>query len=129
MIRNIALNAAYTAAGNGGRVTTKLVLSLTPAEFVKHELPVTRRLRPRWKAPGMKVRLDTDRLILHEQSMSRRERIAVSEEISREVSRLLQHGATADADRRSLPPVTTQIAAAITAASPPPPAPRMGRRR
>src|SRR5262249_18325227 len=40
MIRNIALNAAYTAAGNDGRLTTELVLSLAYAEFVKHELPV-----------------------------------------------------------------------------------------
>ena len=40
MIRNIALNAAYTAAGNDVRVTTELVLSLAHAEFVKHELPV-----------------------------------------------------------------------------------------
>jgi SpoVK/Ycf46/Vps4 family AAA+-type ATPase len=40
MIRNIALNAAYTAAGNGGEVTTELVLSLAHLEFVKHELPV-----------------------------------------------------------------------------------------
>lgn len=77
----------------------------------------------------MKVRLEIDRLVLHEQSVSRRERIALGEQIGREVSRLLQHGATANADRRSLPPVATQIAAAITAALPPPPAPRMGRRR
>ncbi len=40
MIRNIALNAAYTAAGNNSVVTTELVLSLAYLEFVKHELPV-----------------------------------------------------------------------------------------
>ena len=40
MIRNIALNAAYTAAGNDSAVTTELVLSLAHLEFVKHELPV-----------------------------------------------------------------------------------------
>jgi hypothetical protein len=40
MIRNIALNAAYTAAGNDGCITTELVLSLAHLEFVKHELPV-----------------------------------------------------------------------------------------
>jgi ATPase family associated with various cellular activities (AAA) len=40
MIRNIALNAAYTAAGSDSAVTTELVLSLAHLEFVKHELPV-----------------------------------------------------------------------------------------
>jgi hypothetical protein len=40
MIRNIALNAAYTAAGNDADVTTALVLSLAHLEFLKHELPV-----------------------------------------------------------------------------------------
>ena len=40
MIRNIALNAAYTAAGNDTEVTTQLVLHLAHLEFVKHELPV-----------------------------------------------------------------------------------------
>ena len=40
MIRNIALNAAYTAAGNDSAVTTELVLSLAHLEFIKHELPV-----------------------------------------------------------------------------------------
>jgi SpoVK/Ycf46/Vps4 family AAA+-type ATPase len=40
MIRNIALNAAYTAAGNDTEVTTELVLHLALLEFVKHELPV-----------------------------------------------------------------------------------------
>jgi SpoVK/Ycf46/Vps4 family AAA+-type ATPase len=40
MIRNIALNAAYTAAGNDAHVTTQLVLSLAHLEFVKHDLPV-----------------------------------------------------------------------------------------
>jgi SpoVK/Ycf46/Vps4 family AAA+-type ATPase len=40
MIRNIALNAAYTAAGNDGSVTTELVLSLAHLEFLKHDLPV-----------------------------------------------------------------------------------------
>ena len=41
MIRNIALNAAYTAAGNDSRVTTQLVLNLAHLEFVKHDLPVS----------------------------------------------------------------------------------------
>jgi SpoVK/Ycf46/Vps4 family AAA+-type ATPase len=40
MIRNIALNAAYTAAGNDTEITTELVLQLAHLEFVKHELPV-----------------------------------------------------------------------------------------
>lgn len=40
MIRNIALNAAYTAAGTEGCVTTELVLNLAHLEFLKHELPV-----------------------------------------------------------------------------------------
>jgi hypothetical protein len=40
MIRNIALNAAYTAAGNDGSVTTELVLNLAHLEFLKYELPV-----------------------------------------------------------------------------------------
>jgi hypothetical protein len=43
MIRNIALNAAYTAAGNASDVTTELVLSLAHLEFVKYELPVNER--------------------------------------------------------------------------------------
>jgi len=40
MIRNIALNAAYTAAGSDGPVTTELVLNMAYLEFVKHDLPV-----------------------------------------------------------------------------------------
>lgn len=40
MIRNIALNAAYTAAGNDGHITTQLVLDLAHLEFVKNDLPV-----------------------------------------------------------------------------------------
>jgi hypothetical protein len=40
MIRNIALNAAYTAAGNDTCVSTELVLGLAHLEFVKHDFPV-----------------------------------------------------------------------------------------
>jgi hypothetical protein len=40
MIRNIALNAAYTAAGTDSRVTTELILTLAHLEFVKHDFPV-----------------------------------------------------------------------------------------
>lgn len=40
MIRNIALNAAYTAAGSDAPVTTELVLNVAYLEFVKHDLPV-----------------------------------------------------------------------------------------
>jgi hypothetical protein len=40
MIRNIALNAAYCAAGRGSSVTMDLVLEMARAEFRKLELPV-----------------------------------------------------------------------------------------
>jgi SpoVK/Ycf46/Vps4 family AAA+-type ATPase len=40
MIRNIALNAAYSAAGRGTAVTMALVLEMARAEFRKLELPV-----------------------------------------------------------------------------------------
>ncbi len=40
MIRNIALNAAYCAAGRQSNVTTELVLEMARVEFRKLELPV-----------------------------------------------------------------------------------------
>lgn len=40
MIRNIALNAAYCAAGRGSKVTMELVLEMARVEFRKLELPV-----------------------------------------------------------------------------------------
>jgi hypothetical protein len=40
MIRNIALNAAFCAAGRGGSVTMDLVLEMARVEFRKLELPV-----------------------------------------------------------------------------------------
>jgi hypothetical protein len=80
----------------------------------------------------MRVRVDVKHMVLPAQSMSRRERMALGEDIGRELSRLLQHGATtADGPRqRSVPSVVTQIAAAIAAAQlPPQPAhQRTGRR-
>jgi hypothetical protein len=41
MIRNIALNAAYCAAGKGTPVTTDLVLEMARVEFHKLQLPVS----------------------------------------------------------------------------------------
>lgn len=79
----------------------------------------------------MRVRVDVKHMVLPAQSTSRRERMAVGEDIGRELSRLLQHGAiTADGPRqRSVPSVATQIAAAIAAQLPPQPAhQRTGRR-
>jgi hypothetical protein len=40
MIRNIALNAAYCAAGRGTAVTMALVLEMSRIEFRKFELPI-----------------------------------------------------------------------------------------
>ena len=40
MIRNIALNAAYCAAGRGTGVTMALVLEMSRIEFRKFELPI-----------------------------------------------------------------------------------------
>jgi hypothetical protein len=40
MIRNIAVNAAFCAAGRGGGVTMDLVLEMARAEFRKLELPI-----------------------------------------------------------------------------------------
>jgi hypothetical protein len=40
MIRNIALNAAYCAAGRGSKVTMELVLEMARVEFRKLELPI-----------------------------------------------------------------------------------------
>jgi hypothetical protein len=78
----------------------------------------------------MRVRVDIKRMMLPERSMSRRQRLALSEEIGRELSRLLQHGAPAgdDPGRRSTPSAATQIAAAIAAqVSASPTRHRMGR--
>lgn len=79
----------------------------------------------------MKVRIDIKRMVLPERSMSRRERMALGEEIGRELSRLLQHGApAADAPRRRpAPSVATQIAAAIAPQLPQQSAPRQTGRR
>jgi hypothetical protein len=79
----------------------------------------------------MKVRVDVKRMVLPAQSMSRHERMALGEDIGRELSHLLQRGAPAadDPRRRSVPSVATQIAAAIAAQLPPQPAHgRTGRR-
>lgn len=40
MIRNIALNAAFCAAGRGGPVTMAIVLEMARSEFKKLELPI-----------------------------------------------------------------------------------------
>jgi hypothetical protein len=40
MIRNIALNASFCAAGRGGSVTMELVLEMARVEYRKLELPV-----------------------------------------------------------------------------------------
>ncbi len=40
MIRNIALNAAFCAAGRGSKVTMELVLEMARVEFRKLELPI-----------------------------------------------------------------------------------------
>ena len=40
MIRNIALNAAFCAAGRGSEVTMELVLEMARIEFRKFERPV-----------------------------------------------------------------------------------------
>ena len=41
MIRNIALNAAFCAAGRQTPVTTELVLEMARVEFRKLQLPVS----------------------------------------------------------------------------------------
>ncbi|WP_322780291.1 ATP-binding protein [Frankia sp. Cas4] len=43
MIRNIAINAAFTAARSGGPVTMPIVLAAARVEFDKHEIPVPER--------------------------------------------------------------------------------------
>lgn len=79
----------------------------------------------------MKVRVNINRMVLPERSMSRRERMALGEEIGRELSRLLQHGPpAADAPPRgTVPSIATQIAAAIAPQLPQQPAPRQTGRR
>ena len=67
----------------------------------------------------MKIRLDIASLVLHDPSMSRRERMALREDIGRELSRLTRHGAADTALGRCPPsPVATQIAAAVAAQLP-----------
>ena len=46
MIRNIALNSAFCAAGRGGAVTTALVLEMARIEFGKLDLPVDEGFLP-----------------------------------------------------------------------------------
>jgi hypothetical protein len=69
----------------------------------------------------MRVRIDVGRIVLPAQYGSRRERMALSENIGRELNRQLQPDATAADDRRqrSTPLVASQIAAAIAARLPP----------
>jgi hypothetical protein len=79
----------------------------------------------------MKVRVDIKRMALPAQSMPRRERMALGEDIGRELSRLLQHGA-AMADhrhRQAAPTVAAQIAAAVAAQLAQQPARQQTRRR
>jgi hypothetical protein len=73
----------------------------------------------------MKVRVDIRRLVL-DGSMSRRERMALGEEIGRELTRLLAGGARSDNGFRGPPgsPVAAQIAAAVAARLPTQSAPR-----
>jgi hypothetical protein len=79
----------------------------------------------------MKVRVDVRRMVLPGQSMPRRERMALGEEIGRELSRLLQYDAPAadDRRRRSAPTVAAQIAAAVVAQLPKQTASQQMRRR
>jgi len=73
----------------------------------------------------MKLRVDIRRLVL-DGSMSRRERMALGEEIGRELNSLLAGGACSDNGfrGRSRPSVAAQVAAAVAARLPTQTAPR-----
>jgi hypothetical protein len=68
----------------------------------------------------MKVRVDIGRLVLHDRPVSRRERIALHDDIARELCRLLttQAAVLAGDRRRHAPSVARQIAEAVAAALP-----------
>lgn len=76
----------------------------------------------------MKVRMDIKRLVVHDRSLSRRQRINLSDDIGRELSALVQHRAGPDSRRRVSSPAQ-QIAAAVFAQLPPSSSQRPGRRR
>jgi hypothetical protein len=68
----------------------------------------------------MKVRVDIARLVILDQSMSRRARMNLREDIGRELSHLMAHRTDpAPPSRRSAPSVATQIAQAVVAQLPP----------
>lgn len=67
----------------------------------------------------MKIRIDIARLVLHDQSLTRRERARLGNDINRELTRLVGGGVTAHRRRPSA--VATQIATAIAAQLPPQP--------
>ncbi len=70
----------------------------------------------------MKVRVGVKRMLLPEHFMSRRERMALGEDIGRELARLLQQTVADDTHRRPVPSIATQVATAIAAQLPPQPA-------
>jgi hypothetical protein len=80
----------------------------------------------------MKVRINIDRLVLHSDAMSRRERAALHEQIEREVNRLLDPRGSGPAPQARSGPrgsIADQIAAAINTQLSPQLPPRTGRHR
>lgn len=68
----------------------------------------------------MKIRVDIERLVTHDRSLSRRDRLNLRDDIRRELRELTRPGTGATApDRRSPPSVAAQIAAAVAARLPP----------
>ena len=79
----------------------------------------------------MKIRVDIGRLLFHDQSLSRAQRLRLQDDIGREIARRLAGDqSTPRGDHRPVvPSVPAQIAAAVVAQLPTPPAtPATGRR-
>ena len=76
VIRNIAVNAAFAAAEDGGVVTMSLVLDAARTEFRKLGQPLPRTLQPARNQQGglVIVRLRIDRLVLHDLALPGAER-------------------------------------------------------
>jgi hypothetical protein len=66
----------------------------------------------------MRVRVHIGRLVVDDGSMSRRERMQLSEDIGRELSRLIESPVSPQPGRRRPPSIAAQIATAVAAQLP-----------
>ena len=86
MIRNIALNAAFCAAGRQTLVTTELILEMARAEFRKLQLPVSDAdFRSARGGGPMKINLRIDQIVVDGPSLTRREREHLATDLEHEL--------------------------------------------